>query len=479
MRPKNENAERIALGAAMLERSAAGLLIERCGADHFDVPKNREVFRALKAIYDSENSVDVVTVYDELSRQKSALSALDIFGYTENVHVSEIESAVQSLEDAYVYRNIYILAGELNTSVKNITDKPLDVLEAAQQKIFDLLNSYSKSNLLHVKTGLEKYLEMAEWAHHNKGKILGIETKYKKLDNSLNGLLKTRFTVLAARPSMGKSALAVCIARNVAEQGIPVAFFSLEMSMLQIQERLVAIGAPINTQDVRSGKTNDEDFKSIGEALNKINGLPLYVDDSAGQTVEEIIAKARRARENYGIELVIIDHMHIVDSNRKFYSRNDQLGYISRKLKGCAKENDNHVLALAQLNRGVETRKGADQIPGNADLRESGNIEQDADNILFIHRWEYYQKDLEDKKKLIPDVEPPTSSIGKALLRIEKARDNPAPVNVMLEWKAAFTLFENEKEISTKHTDDDAPPEKPFYHYNREPEYLEQDEIKF
>jgi len=449
-RPKNEQAENMAFGAALQERFAVGYLLERCTESHFDVPKNRIIFKAIESVYNGGGDVDVMSVYNELARLKSSVGAEYLMQLTDRVpSAQQIYTSVQGLEDAYVFRSIHELSHTLNKEAKSLTSKPDDVLEKAQTKIFELLSGYVKSDLVPISTGSEKYMEMAEWAHDNPGKIRGIETKYSTLDRSLNGLLPQRLTVLAARPSMGKSALAVCIALHVAQQGIPVAFFSLEMSLLQIQERLIGVDKKINTESVRSGRITDKEFAKIGDSLSKFGNLPLYVDDADGQTVEDIRAKTRRAVGNYGIKLVIVDHMHIVRAKARQFSRNDQLGFISSNLKGTAKENDIHVLSLAQLNRSVEARSGADKVPQNSDLRESGNIEQDADNVMFLHRWEYYQQNLLEADRIIPNSGG-ISSINKALLRIAKARDNRAPVDILLNWTPEFTKF---SEIDTVHSE--------------------------
>ena len=455
-RPKNDNAEKTAIGAALQEKSAASHLLGRCTPEHFDCLENRVIFTAIKNVFSGGLDVDVTSVYNELVRLGSKLTALELFAFTELVPSSTlIHSAVQGLEDAFVLRKVYELSHDLNKSAKDKSSVPADVLESARYKIHELISGYSKSDLVPISTDSEKYLEMAEWSYNNKGKILGIETGFKYLDKSLNGLLPTRLSILAARPSMGKSALAACIAYNIASAGVPVAFFSLEMSLLQIQERLIAISKKLNTMDVRSGQIKEFHFKKIGDALSEFESLPLYVDDAGGQSIEDIRSKARRAKDNYGIEVIIIDHMHIVDTKKRFVSRNDQLGYISSNLKDCAKENKNHVFACAQLSRSVESRKGEDQIPVLSDLRESGNIEQDADNVMFIHRWEYYQKNLPDADKIIPKSGG-KSSIGKALLRIDKARDNPAPVNIMLDWMPQFTFFQEEENGPPLPKDDQA-----------------------
>ena len=233
--------------------------------------------------------------------------------------------------------------------------------------------------------------------------------------------------IIAGRPSMGKTALSLCIAKNIAVKKVPVAFFSLEMSKEQLATRLMAMTAKIDSSSLRRGKIHNPDIDNLHRALKILEDIPIFIDDSAGITVTELRAKTRRLKREKGIEVVIIDYLQLMKASRNIESREQAIADISRSLKGLAKELNIPVIALSQLNRMVETRGGTKR-PQLADIRESGAIEQDADLIMFVYREEVYNKDTEDK--------------GKAELIIGKQRNGPTGI-VRLSYIDKYTSFEN------------------------------------
>jgi len=432
--PRNKDAERMALGAAMLEKSGAAYLMEKCSQEYFVEPHYRVVYKAVKNLFDRDESVDQVTVSSELGRMNSNLGIHYLLEeFNPSVSVQQIFGAVNELQEAYLFRGIHKLSHELNKLALSKTDKARDVIQEAQAKILELASESVSSDLVPISDGLFELSKKIEEAGKHPGAITGIKTGFGTIDRTLNGLNKTLLTILAARPSMGKSSLALCFARNIVLQKRPVAMFSLEMSKQQIQSRLLSLDADIDSYDIMMGNFTEATWQKAGKTLSRLGEWPLYIDDTSGANIEEISAKVKRAVANYGIEVVIIDHMQLIDTRRKFFNRNDQIGYISANCKKIAKDNNVSVIVLSQLNRDLEKRPQKDRKPRLSDLRESGNIEQDADIVMFLMRWEVYGEGN------IPGME--ISNKGKANLEISKNRDGRAKIDILLNWNAKLTKF--------------------------------------
>jgi replicative DNA helicase len=256
--------------------------------------------------------------------------------------------------------------------------------------------------------------------------MLGLPTDFKELDRLLSGLWPQDLVILAARPGMGKTALALTVALNVAKNGVPVGFFSLEMSKEQLVQRLLAAEAKIDQKRLRTARLEDEDWQKLIDAAGRVSAAPIYINDTPAPSVREIRAKAKRLKGERGLGLIVVDYLQLMQSTRRTENRQQEIAEISRSLKGLAKELDLPVLALSQLSRAVEQRQ--EKRPVMSDLRESGSLEQDADVIMFIYREEYYLKDSEKK--------------GIAEIIVAKQRNGPVGT-VELAFLKEYACFVN------------------------------------
>ncbi|HDH03973.1 MAG TPA: replicative DNA helicase, partial [Candidatus Campbellbacteria bacterium] len=300
-----------------------------------------------------------------------------------------------------------------------------ELLDEAEKKIFAIARNSLKQKFQSVKSALEEAWERIERLHNSKGELRGVSTGFKDLDDMLAGFQKSDLIILAARPSMGKTALALDIARNVAfKQNIPVGIFSLEMSAQQLVDRLLAAEAHVDSWKLRTGRlSSDDEFKRISDAMGKISQSPLFIDDESSNNIMQMRAMARRLQAEHGLGLLIVDYLQLMVPRQKTDNLVQQMTEISRSLKGLARELDVPVLALSQLNRSVESRHPP--IPKLHDLRDSGSIEQDADVVAFIYREGRYNEE--------------TNKGNIAEILIEKHRNGPT---------GKIELFFNPQKIS-------------------------------
>ena len=261
--------------------------------------------------------------------------------------------------------------------------------------MFNVSKKQLRRNFVPIKEILSDSFDRIVSLHNEKGSLRGVPTGFRKLDNILSGLQKSDLVILAARPSVGKTSLALNMALNAASQGLTVGVFSLEMSKMQLVERLLAAEARVDSWRLRTGNLSDDDFPRLGRAMGKLSEMSLYIDDSANLTAMQIRTKARRLQAEKGLDLVIVDYLQLMDSSVRNDSRVQEISEISRSLKGLARELDIPVLALSQLSRAVEQRPN--KRPQLSDLRESGSIEQDADVVMFIYREDMYDRNSENQ----------------------------------------------------------------------------------
>jgi replicative DNA helicase len=302
-----------------------------------------------------------------------------------------------------------------------------DILDVAEQKLFNISQKHLKQNFVSIGNILHATFERIDELHREKGKLRGLPTGYVDLDALLGGLQKSDLVVLAARPSMGKTSLALDIMRNVAVNAkVPVGIFSLEMSKDQLVDRLLSSQSDVNLWKIRTGHLNEDDFDQIGKAMGELSESPIFIDDAAGSNIMEIRTKARRLQSEHGVGLIVVDYLQLMEG-RSQDNRVQEVSEISRALKLLARELNVPVLALSQLSRGVENRP--DKIPQLADLRESGSIEQDADVVMFIYREEMY-KGKDSRRPHIAEI------------HIKKHRNGPTG-QVDLFFDADKTSFKN------------------------------------
>lgn len=434
--PANLVAEYTLLGAVLLDPSCYNDIAERLTSDDFSLDSNQRVFRVMAELIDANVAVDLVTVSTELNRKKE-LSTVGgvafLAGLTEGLpRRPQVTDYIRLVLEKSQLRRMISLFTEATARAQDQSESPLDILEHAEGQILQIAQ---EANVGKLRTMAESVADAGGFEPYLKSYIepalkTGLQTGYTEFDRMTGGLQKAELTILAARPSMGKTALAINILENVCcGTELVAAFFSLEMSRASIERRFMASRARVDVKRAMEGAyLSNEEKRKLGSALNDLIESSIYIDDSAMLTPVQMRAKARRLKQREGrLDLVVIDYMQLMNAGGRTGSRQEEIAMISRSLKALAKELDVPVLALAQLSRNSEQRQ--DKRPTLSDLRESGQIEQDADLALFIHRDEYYQRDD-------PDVK------GLADVIIAKARNGPTGI-VKLAFVSELTRFEN------------------------------------
>ncbi|MCC7288877.1 replicative DNA helicase [bacterium] len=430
--PQNIAAESSLIGALLLDKEAIIKIADIVAADDFYVDKNRVIFEAILTLYEKREPIDLVTLSNRLE-QVGELDKIGGAAYLTDL-VNSVPSAAHVAEYARIVaqkatmRRLISAANSIG-SLAYDEEKPLDnLLDSAEQTLFEVSQKHLKQNFTPIKEVLTESFDRLDSLHKDKKKVRGVPTGFRNLDNLLAGLQKSDLIILAARPSMGKTSLALNIAQNVAvKEGIPVGIFSLEMSKEQLIDRLLAGEAGIDSWKLRTGNLEDRDFDKLNRAMGVLSEAPIYIDDSAVTNVMEMRTKARRLQSEHDLGLVVIDYLQLM-SGRAGGSDNrvQEISEISRGLKGLARELNVPVIALSQLSRNVENR--SPQIPQLADLRESGSIEQDADVVMFIYREDYYNKE--------------TDRVGIADVLIKKHRNGPVG-EVEMSFNAEQMLFKS------------------------------------
>lgn len=405
--PQNVEAERAVLGGMLIDKEAVYKVADIVKSDDFYRPENRLVYEGMMELFESRNPIDLVTLNDRLSKNKTLKK---IGGAT---YIAELANSVNS--SAYIAKHAKIIADKsslrrlISAATKMIEEgyddsgEPANIIDGAQRMLFQVAENTFKDKFVPIKDILGESLERINEIHENKGELRGVPTGFRQLDNLLAGFQKSDLIILAARPSMGKTALALNFACNVAvKDNIPVGLFSLEMSKEQLVDRLLTMQAGIDSWRLRTGNLQEDDFPKLNQAMGILSEAPIYIDDSPLLSIMDIRTKARRLQAEVGLGLVLVDYLQLMEGRggRSDENRVQEVSEISRGLKGLARELNVPVIALSQLSRAVESR--SPKIPQLSDLRESGSIEQDADVVMFIYREEYYEPDTE--KKGITDI---------------------------------------------------------------------------
>jgi replicative DNA helicase len=347
-------------------------------------------------------------------------------------------------------RQLISFSSNIQTKAFDETVDVDDLMQEAEGSLFELGQRNMKKDYTQIDPVVKSAVAVIQKAAANKDGLTGVPTGYYKLDDITSGWQPSDLVIIAGRPAMGKTSFALSMAKNIAaDYQVPMAFFSLEMSNVQLVNRLISNVCEIQGSKILNGQLQQDEWERLDKRLNKLLGAPLYVDDTPGLSVFELRTKARRLVREHGVKIIMIDYLQLMNANgMRFSSRQEEVSVISRSLKGLAKELDIPILALSQLNRGVESRDGLEgKRPQLSDLRESGAIEQDADMVLFVHRPEYYHIFEDDKGH---DLH------GMAQIIIAKHRKG-ATGDVLLTFRGEFTRFENpeEKQLrSSAHTDD-------------------------
>lgn len=434
--PAAPEVEMAVLGAMMIEKESVPKGIELLTPESFYLKEHRIIFEAIRNLFEANEPVDTVTLYNELKKS----GYIDQVGggaylskLTQNISsAANIEYHAKIVLEKHILRSLITASMDIAKSAYEGSDDAFDLLDDAERKIFEITEEHLKKTYSPMDKAVRDAMEYIELIHSKKKQHFAVPTGYYLLDDMLGGFQKSDLVILAARPSMGKTAFALSLARNAAiDYKIPVAVFSLEMATLQIVIRLLCAEAKLNAHLVRTGKIPMEDAHKLSKNIHKLSDAPIYIDDSPAQTILEVRAKARRLKAEKKIGIIFIDYLQLMTASSKMESREREISHISRSLKSLAKELNIPIVALAQLNRAVEAR--TDKRPMLSDLRESGSIEQDADVVIFLHRPEYYGM------KTDPDG---TSLDGIAEIIIGKQRNGPTG-DVRLKFFRDYARFEN------------------------------------
>ncbi len=429
--PHNLDAERSVLGAILLDNHSLNLAVEKLRPEDFFLDQHRRIFQQMIALGEAQQAIDLVTLTEQLHRG-SELEAAGGAAYLAQLvdgvpRVTNLEHYTRIVKEKAVLRSLIHQAHAIQQQALEAEEDADAILDRAESSIFQIAEDRVRAGFIGVKELVrDNFDRLAQILSEGK-RITGLQTYYQQLDNLTSGLQPSELVILAARPSMGKTALALNIAENVALRGgEPVAVFSLEMSKESLLMRLLAAHAHIDAHKFRTGHLSREDGRRMTESLQALAEAPLWIDDSGSSTVVEMGAKARRLKRDKGLSLVIVDYLQLVAARGRFGNRNEEVASITRGLKGLAKELKAPVLVLSQLTRAPERE---DRRPQLADLRESGAIEQDADVVIFIHRPNLYKPDETPEER------------AKAEIIIAKQRNGPTE-RMQFVFLNAFTRFE-------------------------------------
>jgi len=429
--PASIEAERALLGSVLLDFIHLRRIAEEVLPQDFYVPQHRMIYEAMLKLYNDSMRIDLILLQDELQKSGS----LDTIGGVEYLIslqedfsvVGFVEQHIGLVKEKALLRDIIASATSIVLQCYSQNDLGLTtVLDEAERVLFDISNKRSRQNFVQLDLWLKKTFQSLVDVQSSVRGVTGVPSGYSRLDEMTGGFQPGDFVVLAARPSMGKTALAMCLARNAAAIGKPVGVISLEMSAEQLTLRLLAIAARVNLSAVRSGVMSSQDWLQLTNAAAQLAAYKLFIDDTPLQTILDVRTKARKLKAEADVQLLIIDYLQLLHSVRKHESRHQEVSEISRFLKALAKELGIPVIALSQLSRAVESR--VDKRPMLSDLRDSGAIEQDADLILFLYRDIAYH--------------PETADPSQAELIIGKQRNGPTGT-IDLCYIREHTLFEN------------------------------------
>jgi len=398
--PHDMRAEQSVLGAMILDKDAILDIVELIKADDFYRNAHKEIFDSIMTLYEKNEPVDMVTLGDELSKRE----ALDNVGgieylndlTTAGIITSNAKYYAKIIEEKSMLRRLISASTEI-LDLGYSTETAESVLEIAEKSIFDISQKKNRDGFSAIKEILIETYEQIEKAYESTESITGLSTGFRDLDFKTSGLQRSDLILVAARPSMGKTAFSVNLCQNVATQndGASVAIFSLEMAKAQLVQRMLATQAGVGLGKIRNGDLTPEDWAKLASASAPLSRAKVFIDDTPGITIMEMRAKCRRLKMEQGLDMIMIDYLQLMSGGGKQQSREQEISEISRGLKGIAREMDCPVIALSQLSRAPELR--ADHRPILSDLRESGAIEQDADIVMFLYRDEYYFNDSEKK----------------------------------------------------------------------------------
>lgn len=434
--PQAVDVEMAVLGAMLLEKEAIAKAVEVLDETAFYKPGHQQIFAAMIGLFERSEPVDLITLMDELRRR----GQLEKIGG--EVYLTELTTKITSSANIEFHAHIVLekaLMRQLISSSSEVinrayheTEDALDLLDQAEQRIFQISEQRMKKSFVSMNTAVHSTMELLESIHGKHSGITGVPSGFAELDNVTGGFQKSDMVIVAGRPSQGKTALVLSIARNASVlHNVPIGFFSLEMSTQQLVMRLICAEARVDAHSVRTGRLPEDEWRKLSTSVGRLYKAKIFIDDTPALGILELRAKARRLKAEHNIGLVVVDYLQLMQGPRNVQSREQEISTISRSLKALAKELSIPVLALSQLNRAVEAR--GDKRPMLADLRESGAIEQDADVVLFVHRPEMYGIDKDEGGN---------STEGTSEIIVGKQRNGPTG-SVRLAFVKQYARFEN------------------------------------
>lgn len=433
--PQAMDVEASVLGAMLLDKDALAKAFEILDADAFYKPAHGLVFKAMTGLFERSEPVDLITLAEELRRRG------DLEKVGGEVALTELTTRVASSANVEFHAHIVLekslmrqligASSEVINRAYSETEDALGLLDQAEAKIFDISEQRMKKSFVTMGAAVTKTMAILESIHGSHSGVTGVPAGFNDLDNLTGGFQPSDLIIVAGRPSQGKTALVLSLARNASVlHDVPIAFFSLEMSVQQLVMRLMCAEARVDAHKVRTGRLPEDEWRKLSVSVGRLYKAKIFIDDTPGLGILELRAKARRLKAEHNIGLVVVDYLQLMQGPRSAQSREQEISAISRSLKALAKELNIPVIALSQLNRAVEAR--TDKRPALADLRESGAIEQDADVVIFVHRPEMYGIEADDGE----------STEGVAEIIIGKQRNGPVDT-VKLQFVKQYARFEN------------------------------------
>ena len=442
--PHSLEAEQSVLGAMLLDKDAIAKAIDILVVDDFYREAHRIIFDAVVTLYNRAEPVDLIMV-TELLRQKNALESVGGASYISSLAnmvptAANAEYYASIVKDKSIYRALVNAGNQISSMGFESGQDVEQTMDRAQQLIFNISQKGRIKTIDDMNTVLMRTFDRIERLYETKGAVTGVPTGFTEMDRMLSGLQPSELIIIAARPSMGKTALALNIATHVAlNDKKPVLIFSLEMSQDLLAQRMLCAQASVNAQELRRGNLTDSDWPKLSQAIGRLSEAPIFIDDTPTISALEIRSRARKLKIEKGLGLIVIDYLQLIQGKGRTESRQQEIAEITRSLKSLARELEVPVLSLAQLSRAVEAT--ADKKPMLSHLKESGEIEQSADVVAFIYRDEYYNVDTENK--------------NIAEIIIAKQRNGPTG-SFQLYWQKEYTRFRN-LERASRETENEKP----------------------
>ena len=434
-RPSNMDAERAILGSILLKPNVCDDVALVVRPEDFCDESYQILYRHLLAMHDAGKRIDMTLVLERLRTAGDLERLGGVNSLTEVLesvpHAAHATHYADIVRDKAMLRSLIDAGSDILREAYDAFDEPRQLVSRAEERIFSILERRTNTEAKGISDVLQEALSRMDARMKNEHALGGVETGFTELDSLCGGLHNSELSILAARPSMGKTAIAMNIAEHVSMNlKMPVLFVSLEMACLELADRLLCSSARVNGHRLRNGTISQEDRRRLVQKSSEISSAPLFIDDAPGRTLTEIAAVARRLKRKQGLSLIVIDYLQLIEPDNPRDPRQEQVARIARRLKMMSRELDIPVLCLAQLNRQAEASR--DNRPRLNHLRESGAIEQDADVVFFVHREEYYQTNDEDRER----------TKGQAEIIIAKQRNGPVG-DIKLLWQSDFTRFVN------------------------------------